>query len=84
MTRKCAGCDSSNDLGRFENEAFAIEHAGAIVTIERLSAGVAPIAAKWSSIMKARGATRRLAMRWCWPNGNARARTSDAFAASLA
>ena len=37
MTRKCVGCDSKQDLVRFENEAFAIEHADAAVTIEGLS-----------------------------------------------
>jgi HTH-type transcriptional regulator/antitoxin MqsA len=37
MTRMCTGCDSTEGLVRFENEAFAVEHAGMAAAIEGLS-----------------------------------------------
>jgi HTH-type transcriptional regulator / antitoxin MqsA len=37
MTRKCVSCDSQKDLARFDNEAFAIEHAGMTVTLAGLA-----------------------------------------------
>lgn len=37
MARKCANCDTRHGMARFENETFAIEHAGLEAKIEGLS-----------------------------------------------
>jgi HTH-type transcriptional regulator/antitoxin MqsA len=37
MTRHCINCESKQGLSRFENEAFAISHAGKTATVEGLA-----------------------------------------------
>ena len=37
MARKCLNCEARKGMMRFENETFAIEHAGMTATVEELS-----------------------------------------------
>jgi HTH-type transcriptional regulator/antitoxin MqsA len=37
MARKCLNCETDRDMTRFEDESFAIDHAGMTATVDRLS-----------------------------------------------